>query len=138
MMRFGRRKPAIVNRADALAARPVRNANLPSRETDAGQVAITLTWERRTDLVGRLSGLLFAVPKKRERTLELDSVGSDVWRLCDGEHTVDDILRMLQAKHKVSRKEAEVSLTTYLKELGKRGVIGFAITQPESRRDVGR
>jgi hypothetical protein len=51
----------------------------------------------------------------------LDEVGSFVWNLCDGEHPVSALVEALVERYKLGKREAEVSLTTYLKQLGKRG-----------------
>jgi len=88
-----------------------------------------LTVPRRADWVGRVLAFAFAVPK--ERRIVLDRVGADIWELCDGEHTVDGIIAALSEKYKLNRKEAEVSLTSYLRQLGRRGLIGFAVPKPK-------
>ncbi len=112
-----------VTRHAALQARPIRNPKLNWRLDDKGEVAITLP--RRE---GRLWGLvswIFAVPESRDVTL--DEIGTHVWRLCDGEHTVEDLIQELKDEHQLSRREVEVSLTTYLRTLGKRGMVGFLV-----------
>ncbi|RLE78217.1 MAG: hypothetical protein DRJ56_00565, partial [Thermoprotei archaeon] len=57
----------------------------------------------------------------------LDKVGSFVWDLCDGEHTVEDIIRELMREYKLHRREAEASLLLYLQMLSKRALIGFIL-----------
>ncbi len=47
--------------------------------------------------------------------------------MCDGKHTISQIIKALQKKHQLTRKEAETSLFTFIKQLGKRNFIGFAI-----------
>ncbi len=67
------------------------------------------------------------VPVPRERIFELDEVGRELWALCDGEHTLEDMIQAFVDHHKLTRAEADWSLRTYLRDLGKRGLVGFAV-----------
>lgn len=112
-----------LTREQAFEARPVRNPRLKWRVNEADCVEVIVP--RRKDVVGRVLGFLFFVPENRPVTL--DEVGSRVWHLCDGEHTVADVARTLAEEYKLGRREVEVSLTEYLRTLGKRGMVGFLV-----------
>ncbi|MHB8997187.1 MAG: PqqD family protein [Armatimonadota bacterium] len=112
-----------LTREQAMAAWPVRNPDLVAHEHEDGSVAVELP--RRKDWVGGALGFLFFVPDSKP--VQLDEVGSFVWKLCDGEHTVNEIADALAAEYKLNRREVDVSLTQYLQTLGKRGMIAFAI-----------
>lgn len=116
------RKPKL-SRGQALQARPIRNPALKWTELDSGEIRIVLP--RRKDATGKLLSVLFYIPKSRP--VNLDVVGSRVWSLCDGEHTVADIADVLADEHKLHRREAEVSLTEFLKMLGKRNMVAFVV-----------
>ena len=58
-----------------------------------------------------------------ERKLQLDGLGSTVWQMIDGHRSVRDIVGDFQDMHQLNRREAEISVTTFVKELGKRGLI---------------
>ncbi len=116
------RKPKL-RREQALQARPIRNPALKWTELDSGEVRIVLP--RRKDATGKLLSVLFHIPKSRP--VNLDVVGSRVWTLCDGEHTVADIAEALTDEHKLHRREAEVSLTEFLRMLGKRNMVAFVV-----------
>jgi len=120
-------KVKALTRREALSALPMRNDALKTETTAKGEFLVTVP--RRTDWVGRALALVFAVPK--ERKIALDQVGADIWELCDGRHTVEDIIAALTRKYRLNRKEAEVSLTAYLRQLGRRGLIGFAVPKPK-------
>jgi hypothetical protein len=122
-----KRKVKGLTRQEALSALPVRNQALKAEPGPEGE--LTLTVPRREDWVGKLLASLFAVPK--ERKIVLDRVGADIWQLCDGQNTVQQIIARLSEQYKLNRKEAEVSLTAYLRQLGRRGLIGFAV--PKSK-----
>ncbi|MGE5530737.1 MAG: PqqD family protein [Bacteroidota bacterium] len=112
-----------LTRDQAMAAWPVRNPDLVVHESEDGLVAVELP--RRKDWVGGALGFLFFVPDSKP--VQLDEVGSFVWKRCDGEHTVNEIADALAAEYKLNRREVDVSLTQYLQTLGKRGMIAFAI-----------
>ena len=128
MSLFRRRPQPRPGRREALAARPVRNPEVSYMQQENGEIAITL--RRRDDLLTRLLSLLFVVSK--EKQIVLDGVGSDVWELCDGEHTVEDLIERIASKYKLERREAEVSLTNYLRQLGRRRLIGILIGGEEA------
>jgi len=111
------------SRETALTAYPVRNRSLEYQRLESGELAITV--RRRSELWARLLSKVFVVP--RQRQVLLDEVGADIWELCDGEHTVRDLVAHVARKYQLNRKEAEVSLTAYLRNLGKRGLVGFAV-----------
>lgn len=115
-------KPKLT-RKQALLARPVRNPALKWEQLDNGEVRIILP--RRDDGIGKVLSVLFYVPKSRP--VSLDVVGASVWQLCDGEHTVDDLVEALMDEHRLHRREAEVSLTEFLKTLGKRHMVAFIV-----------
>lgn len=120
---LGRRRRQRLTPEQILGSRPVRNQNLRTEELEDGGLRI-LT-QRRRDWWVKLLSAFFPVP--RERRVELDSVGKQVWGLCDGEHTLREMIEEFQRVHKLTRAEAEWSLRNYLRDLGKRGLVGFAV-----------
>ena len=118
-----KKKPMPLSRDKAFEARPVRNPSLKWRINEEGTIEVIVP--RRKDMFGRVMGFLFFVPESRPITL--DEVGTAVWELCDGEHTVEEIVRALSKDYKLQRREVEVSLTEYLRTLGKKGMVGFLI-----------
>lgn len=59
------------------------------------------------------------------RSLELDPLGASVWQMIDGKQSVKQIINEFQTIHQLNRREAEVSVTTFFKELGKRGLLAM-------------
>lgn len=113
-----------VTREASFAARPVRN---PVVEWDAesGGPDLQLTIPRRKNARANVLAWMFGVPD--ERKLVLDEMGSFVWRQCDGEHSVQDLVAELVRQYRLSQREATVSLTTYLRTLGRRNLVAFAV-----------
>jgi len=123
---FVRRKRAGLTREQTLKAIPVRNRNMEVETDDAGNVTLTIPWRR-----GRLTSVLAAammVPKaKRRRGVQLDEVGSFVFGLCDGQHTVKTIVDIFAERYRLSRKEAALSIVSYLGQLAKRGIVALMV-----------
>ena len=118
-----RKKPAF-SREASFAARPVRNPAIEwDQESDADDLVLTVP-RRKTRGANSVAWLL-GVPS--ERRVQLDELGSFVWRRCDGASTVRDLIDALKVEYKLSQREATVSLTTYLQTLGKRNLVAFAV-----------
>jgi len=122
-----RRKPRLTVE-QVMRSRPVRNDQIRSESTEDG--GLRLFVERRGDWWIRLLSLIFPIP--RERIVELDAVGEEIWGLCDSEHTLKDMIRTFEERHKLTRGEAEWSLRTYLRDLGKRGLVAFVMDEAHS------
>jgi hypothetical protein len=117
---FRRRRPAL-DRKGALGAVPVRNSLIEWSRDDQGLVVLRVPWRR--DWLGCFLKRLVSAPDVR--SVVLDEVGSDVWELCDGEHSVDGIVRALAKKYRLNRREVELSLALYVLTLAKRGYVGL-------------
>ena len=112
-----------ISREQAMRALPVRNPSLEWRENEDGGIVVTLP--RRADLTGKLLAWVFFVPESKP--ISLDDVGTFVWTRCDGERSLRDIVTELCSEYKMGRRETELSLIEYMKMLGKRGMVGFAV-----------
>jgi hypothetical protein len=116
-----------LTRQQSLNARPVRNPAVQARKLDNGDAELTIP--RREDWLGKLLSWVFYIPK--ERRVILEGIGAEVWELCDGEHNVTQMIALLVKKYKLSSREAEASLVEYLRSLGKRKLIAFALPRIE-------
>ncbi len=124
---FGKKEaPGAPSRREWLALKPIRNPMLQWREEE-GVVIIEIhraqTWKTR------LLNLVFPLPENHR--VALDAIGSTVWRASDGEVTVEQIARQLARELQIERREAELSLQQFFKELGRRGYIAFKIDGAE-------
>ena len=120
-----------VDRGKILNAFPLRNQLITWEMDDKGEASLVIP--QKDKLLVRLTSKLFMLPDKR--VVVLDSIGAFVWEMCDGEHTISQIIKALQKKHQLTRKEAETSLFTFIKQLGKRNFIGFAIPTDTNTND---
>jgi len=109
------------NRQALLRLRPVRNGAIQWQENGAGEAELNIPY--RKDRWARLVAVLVHLPEVRK--VQLDEVGTYVWRLCDGEHTVDAIIRAMTREYRMNRAEMEASVASYLQMLAQRRFIGF-------------
>ncbi len=123
-----KKKEPQFTREQVMRSRPVRNTLLQWETAADGKVVITIP--RRHDWLARIVNIFFAVPRTRQLVLD-DEVGSTVWQICDGEHTIKSIVDYLCKQYKLTRKEAEVSVTEFLRQLGRRRLVGFAMEKAE-------
>ena len=112
-----------VDRTQVMKSFPVRNQLITWEIDDKGEAALVIPQKDKLWL--RLAGKLFMLPDKR--VIVLDSIGTYVWQMCDGKHTISQIIKGVQKQYQLTRKEAETSLFTFMQQLGKRNFIGFAI-----------
>ena len=73
-------------------------------------------------LARRFGGPRDAVQTKK---LQLDAMGTAVWDLVDGHRTVRRIIQIFAKTHRLDKKEAEVSVTSFIRQLGQRGLVGL-------------
>ena len=117
---FAPKKPKI-DRKQALAVVPLRN---PLIEWERKGKEVVLSIPTRDDRFARLfKRLVRNLPDKRE--IGLDEVGSSVWELCNGERSIDSIVGSVSKIYKLTRREAEASVTMFLQTLAKRSFIGL-------------
>ena len=115
----------VLNRTDALSCIPEKSVHVEEIPKESGAlvlshgVAYRPLFLKVRRLVGRTGATTFT------RKVELDLLGAQVWHLIDGERDVFDIIRQFAANHGLDIKEAEVSVTLFLRSLGKKGLIGM-------------
>jgi hypothetical protein len=120
-----RRGHPIISREKALNCKPVKNIQVNETRLETGAVMLTYPVGTRpwvAALIKRFSG---ALQKPITKKLELDTLGSAVWDLLDGNRSVKQVIREFSKSYRLHSKEAEVSVTQFLRQLGKRGLIGF-------------
>jgi hypothetical protein len=59
------------------------------------------------------------------KKFQLDELGTAVWNLMDGKRSVRQLVKIFAGTHRLEPREAEVSVTQFIRELGRRGLIGM-------------
>jgi len=121
------KKQPQIGREAMFKSKPVRNDQLEWEKNEDGEVLVTLTrgasWKVRT------LSKIFWIPE--QKTMVLDEIGAQVWDMCDGRTTVEAMIKRLGKAHQLNLKEAEISLLAYLKKLGQKGLLGFAVAKTD-------
>lgn len=125
MKRFRKKPSAGLSRTDALNCRPIKNAEIDEVVLETGELLLAYPIKVRpwaSTLLRRFGRGGEPTSKKK---LQLDALGTSVWNMLDGRRTVRQVVRMFSRKHQLHPKEAEVAVTQFIRELGRRGVIGL-------------
>jgi hypothetical protein len=120
-----RRELPKITREKALSCKPVKNMQVSETRLESGSVMLVYPVGTRpwvAALIKRFSG---ADQKPVTKKLELDILGSAVWDLLDGNRSVKQVIREFSKTYRLHSTEAETSVTQFLRQLGKRGLIGF-------------
>ena len=117
-------KPPHLSRTDALCCIPVRNPLVSENRLDSG-VLLSYPETLKPWFAGILRRMKKESELRRMRKLQLDILGTGVWDLVDGKSTVTEIIDSFAGLHQLYHKEAEVSVIQFLRELGRRGIVGM-------------
>lgn len=116
-----------LSKSEALKCIPFHNEVAQWEELENGDILI----EYPLPLKPFLKSILQKFNKKPIPTptkkLQLDEMGSRVWKLLDGKKNTKQLIKQFSVEYSISLQEAEISVTTFLRELGKRGLIGMDI-----------
>lgn len=115
-----------MNRSEALARKPVKSRHVTETRLETGEVLLEYPLAVRP-LVAAVARRL---GKSQEdlvqiKKLQLDTLGTSVWDLVDGKCSVRRIIQIFAETHRLDKKEAEVSVTQFIRELGQRGLLGL-------------
>ena len=109
-----------------LEAVPIRNSAARLVERGEGELCLAVPVRRPRWMVPPIS---WVVPLAAERRVRLDRLGCEVWDLCDGRRSVEEMVDAFAARHALSFHEARVAVTGYLRELLRRGLLAVAMGQ---------
>jgi hypothetical protein len=109
-----------VSWAAMLRAMPVRNAAAQAEERADGTVRVTVRKKRPAFLKPPLS---WAIRPRPTVSYELDRIGARVWRLCDGQRTVEAVVDDFAASQRLSFHEARVAVSGYIGHLVQRAAV---------------
>ncbi|MGD2174015.1 MAG: PqqD family protein [Candidatus Brocadiaceae bacterium] len=124
---FGRKKRDLpeLSREESLSAKPVLNRLVKVERDGKGNVILHIP-RRDTALVRFVSRVFKMSPYSR---LTLDALGTFVIELCDGDHTVRQIVDKLSENYKLNKREAELSTSEFLRTLARRSIVALVIEE---------
>lgn len=119
------RKKNQLSRTEALSRVPVKNTEIEEVLLDSGDIMLIYPVKVKAWAAALLRKIGKPPEQIGQKKIQLDTLGSSVWRLLDNQRTVKHIIQIFTQQQQVHRKEAEVAVTQFLRELGKRGLIGI-------------
>ena len=120
-----KKKSGRPSREDALECTPIKNDRVEESRSENGELQLSYPVTSRPWLAGFVRRLGRKPKGTYLKKLQLDALGTEVWELLDGGTRVRDVIRQFAAKHRLQQREAELAVTRFLRELGKRGLIGL-------------
>jgi len=126
-MKFFGKKPKgpTITRAQALGSTPVKNRDVAEVRLESGEVVLTYPVEMLPWIAGIANYLGRSTDRTQTKKVQLDFLGTSVWDQVDGKRSIQEIIKGFVRGHQLHPKEAEVAVTQFLRNLGKRGLIGI-------------
>jgi len=118
--------PVKLNRTQAMACIPVKGGHVQESRLESGEILLAYP-DYRQPWFSRLFQRTGRPDKDtvRLKKLQLDALGTSVWGLLDGRRSVQQIIELFADTYSLHPKEAEVSVSQFLRELGRRELIGL-------------
>jgi hypothetical protein len=113
-----------LTRTEALNCIPLINSSVSSSESASGEIVLQYPLQLKPFFVSLFRRFQQADDRPTRR-LELDEMGSVVWKSIDGRNSVQAIIGSFADRYNLTLPEAERSVTAFLVELGKRGIIAL-------------
>ena len=114
-----------MSRSEALRFSPVKNADIREFRLDNDLVEIHYPTTMRPWIAGLVKRLGGPSDNIQTKKLQLDMLGTAVWEMIDGKRSVGQIVKAFAETHRLQTREAEVAVTEFIRELGRRGLIGL-------------
>ena len=114
-----------LSRAEALKFRPSKSREISESRLDTGEVLLEYPLTVRPWLAALAKRLGRPAEVVQTKKLQLDIMGTSVWDLVDGNRSVARIVEIFAATHRLNNKEAEISVSSFIRELGQRGLLGL-------------
>ncbi len=117
------KKKNIITKNEALLCIPEKQKAVEEHFQDSGDLILSYQAAYKP-FFNRIQKILNKDSKKTfQRKIQLDGLGIDVWKLVTGTKNIKQIITEFAALHRLNYKEAEISVTLFLRSLGEKGLI---------------
>jgi hypothetical protein len=126
-MRVFKKKPTepSISRAEALERIAVKSTQITEARLVTGEIVISYPVTMRPFFAGLVKRFGGPEVQVRMKKLQLDELGTSVWDMIDGKFSVRKLVERFAKTHQLEAREAEVAVTQFIRELGRRGLIGL-------------
>lgn len=112
-----------ITRTESLACVPEQSNHVNCNKQEDGNVIIEYPLPLKPFFISIARKFNKTEEQTLTKKLQLDEIGSRVWSMIDGSTDVKTIIKKIAPETGLSLQEAEISVTTFLRELGRRGLI---------------
>ena len=111
-------------RTEALAGIPERSPSVSWQVLESGDILIEYHLRIQPFFLQLANRFHKGTEQRPTKKLQLDGMGSTVWQMFDGTKNVGTIIAEVATEQNgLSLLEAEISVTAFLRQLGRRGLI---------------
>ena len=114
-----------LSRIAALQHRPAKSLHITESRLESGELLLEYPLTVRPWLAAVAKRLGRSNEIVQTKKLQLDVMGTAVWDLVDGKRSVRTIIQIFAKAHRLENREAEVSVTSFIRQLGQRGLLGL-------------
>jgi hypothetical protein len=114
-----------LSRTAALQHRPAKSLHIKESRLESGEVLLEYPLTVRPWLAAVAKRLGRSNEIVQIKKLQLDLMGTAVWDLVDGKRSVRRIVQIFAEDNRLENREAEISVTRFIRELGQRGLLGL-------------
>ena len=104
---------------------PVKNIQITEERLAGGLIMIRYPMTLRPWLARVFNRLGYASDENRYKKLQLDDLGTEVWGMINDVRSVRRMTEIFAESHRLPLREAEIAITQFLRDLGRRGIIGL-------------
>jgi hypothetical protein len=112
-----------LTRTEALACFPQRTTGVCWEIMEDGDVLLEYPLALKPFFLSLAKRFNLGEEHPLTKKLQLDTTGSRVWTMLDGERDVKNIIKEVAVDTGLSLQEAELSVISFLRMLGKRGLV---------------
>ncbi len=116
-----------LGREDALLCIPTKNSQATETRLDNGDLIISCPVAYKPFFIRLRKWMRADAESTFVRKIQLDGLGIEVWDHINGKKNVQTIVREFARRHSLHIREAELSVTRFLKSLGEKGLIGMRL-----------
>lgn len=116
-------KPQALTRTESLACIPQKSPSVAWEVLENGDIMLEYPLNIRPFFLQLVERFQNKPQQNLTKKLQLDKMGSMVWHSIDGEHDVKTIIQLFAKDTGISLQESELSITTFFRELGRRGLV---------------
>ena len=120
-----RHRHSPLSRSQSLECRPAKSLHITETRLESGEVLLEYPLTVKPWIAALVKRLGSPSDRVYSKKIQLDVMGTAVWDLVDGNRSVRRIVQIFAETHRLENKEAEVSVTSFIKQLGQRGLLGL-------------